>query len=144
MALDYGRRRIGVALSDPTRTIASPRGVIERKARSGAAGGALPAALTRLVEETRPSLIVVGIPLAMDGSAGEMAREARAFAAAVRDATGIPTAEWDERLTTSLAEREIRTMERKKSRRREKGRTDQVAAALILSAFLRRERGAQP
>ncbi len=136
MALDYGRRRIGVALSDPTRTIATPKGVIER-AKRGAKPTALPQALCALVAESEPSAILVGIPFAMDGSAGQMAEEVRAFARALEEATGVPTIEWDERLTTAQAEREVRSMELSKSKRREKGRVDEMAAALMLSAYLR-------
>ena len=136
MALDYGRRRIGVALSDPTRTIASPSGTIERP-RGQKKPTPVPPDLLRLVTESETSAILVGIPFAMDGSVGEMAREARAFAEAVGQATGLPTIEWDERLTTARAEREIRSMELPKSKRRAKGRMDEMAAALMLSDYLR-------
>ena len=64
-------------------------------------------------------------------------REVRAFARALEEATGVPTIEWDERLTTAQAEREVRSMELSKSKRREKGRVDEMAAALMLSAYLR-------
>lgn len=138
MALDYGRRRIGVAVSDPTRTIATPRGIVERSPRTDAADPAVPpAALVALVGEVRPSVIVVGIPLSMDGSEGEMAREARAFATRLEEATGIPTDEWDERLTTARAEREIQALGLRRSRRREKGRSDEMAATLMLTEYLR-------
>ncbi len=137
MALDYGRRRIGVAISDPTRTIASPRGVIERPAGGEAARTLPPRELIELVGQVRPSVIVVGIPLSMDGSAGDMAREARAFATRLRETTGTPTAEWDERLTTARAEREIRALGLRRSRRREKGRSDEMAATLMLTDYLR-------
>lgn len=138
MALDYGRRRIGVAVSDPTRTIATPRGVVERPRRKDVADPTIPPAdLVTLVREVRPSVIVVGIPLSMDGSEGEMAREARAFADRLEEATGIRTAEWDERLTTARAEREIQALGLRRSRRREKGRSDEMAATLMLTDYLR-------
>lgn len=133
MGLDYGRRRIGVAVSDPTRTIASPHTVIERPK----AGAAAPDALIRLIEELRPSTVVVGIPFRLDGGEGEMAREARAFAAALRARVDAPVIEWDERLSTVRAERTIRAMELPRKRRRDKGIADKVAAALILDAYLR-------
>ena len=135
MALDYGRRRIGVAVSDPTRTIATPRGIVERPAAGGGAA-AVPPALVELVGDIAPARIVIGIPLSMDGSAGEMAAEARAFAAALAEATGVRTVEWDERLSTARAEREIRALGLRRSKRREKGRSDEMAAALILTAYL--------
>ncbi len=150
MALDYGRRRIGVAITDPTRTIAAPRGVVERSNRR-APGTAVPRALTELVAELDPAAILVGIPLLMDGTAGEMAEEARAFAQALEEATGVRTVEWDERLSTARAEREILGMDPPRGRRRRKGRTDErrgrtderkgrtdeMAAALMLSSYLR-------
>ena len=136
MALDYGRRRIGVAVTDPTRTIAAPHGVVERSNRR-APGAAIPGGLTELVAEMDPSAILVGIPFSMDGTAGEMAEEARAFARALEEATGVRTIEWDERLSTARAEREILSMDPPRGRRRRKGRTDEMAAALMLAAYLR-------
>ena len=136
MALDYGRRRIGVAVTDPTRTIAAPRGVVERPARRGPAA-TVPDALVRLVAELEPDSILVGIPFSMDGSAGEMAEEARAFAEALRETTGVRTIEWDERLSTARAERELLGMDLPRNRRRQKGRTDEMAAALMLADYLR-------
>ena len=136
MALDYGRRRIGVAVSDPTRTIASPHGVIERpKSAKGPAD--LPEALIALIERMEPRALVVGIPLAMDGTAGEMALEARAFGAALTERTGRPVLEWDERLSSAHAERELRALDLPRNKRREKGRTDTMAATLMLTGFLR-------
>ena len=136
MALDYGRRRIGVAVTDPTRTIATPRGVIERPKRA-APGSAIPQELIALVVEVEPEAVLVGIPFSMDGTAGAMAEEARAFARALRDATGVRTIEWDERLSTARAEREIVNMQLPRGKRRRKGRTDELAASLMLSAYLR-------
>ena len=136
MALDYGRRRIGVAVTDPTRTIAMPRGVIERS-KPAAAAATLPQPLVALVEETAPAAILVGIPLSMDGTAGAMAEEARAFARALGERTGVSIIEWDERLSTARAEREIHAMQLPKGKRRRRGRTDEVAASLMLSAYLR-------
>jgi len=79
----------------------------------------------------------VGIPLEMDGTAGEMAAEVRAFAAALAERAGVEVVEWDERLTSARAEREIRALGLRKSRRREKGRTDEMAATLMLTDYLR-------
>lgn len=138
MALDYGRRRIGVAVSDPTGTIASPRGVIERPlTKRPEELTAPPPELIDLMRALRPSVVVVGIPLGMDGSAGEMAAEARAFATRLREATGVRIAEWDERLTTARAEREIQALGLRRSKRREKGRSDEMAATLMLTDYLR-------
>ena len=140
MALDYGGRRLGIAITDPTRTIAAPRGVIERSTRSKRGTGGptiVPDALTALVAEVDPAAILVGIPFSMDGTAGEMAREARAFARALEEATGVMIIEWDERLSSARAKREIRAMDLPRGKRRQKGRTDEVAASLMLSDYLR-------
>lgn len=96
-----------------------------------------PDSLVQLIQELRPSIIVVGIPLQLDGDEGEMAREARAFVTALRSRTDVPVVEWDERLSTVRAEREIRAMGLPRSRRQEKGIVDRIAAALILDGYLR-------
>lgn len=122
-------------MSDPTGTIASPRGFIDRGKK--AAAGKVPGELIELIADVRPLAVVVGIPFSMDGSAGEMATEARAFAAALEQATGVRIVEWDERLTSSRAEREIQSLDLRRSKRREKGRTDEMAATLMLTDYLR-------
>ncbi|MGH7541013.1 MAG: Holliday junction resolvase RuvX [Gemmatimonadota bacterium] len=133
IGLDYGRRRIGVAVTDPGRTIASPHAVIVRERGQKK----LPAELLELLESLRPSAVVVGIPVSMDGTEGEMAREAREFASQITAETGLRTLGWDERLSTARAERELRAMSLPRRREREKGRSDMLAAALMLGTFLR-------
>lgn len=81
-----------------------------------------PDALLRLVEEVRPSEIVVGIPFNMDGSEGEMAKETRQFADALTARTGVQVVEWDERLTSAQAERTLREAEAPPPSRRGGGR----------------------
>jgi len=142
MALDYGRRRIGLAVSDPTGAYGLPAGVVAWKGPL-AGGGPLPPGLAAAVKRNAPSLIVVGLPFLMSGRAGKMASEAREFARAVELQTGVAVAEWDERLTSSRAERDLaavrgRGRKAPSSGRRADGRHDQAAAALILSAFLQR------
>lgn len=134
VGLDYGRRRIGVALSDPSGVIASPHGVVEKK---GDAPDRLPDELVDLLESVEADRVVVGVPLHMDGRAGEMAEEARAFAGALRERTGLPVEEWDERLSSSAAERALIETGAPARVRREKGRVDAMAAALTLRAYLR-------
>lgn len=132
MALDYGRRRIGVAASDPTRTIAAPHSTV----RWSGPPGEPPAELMELLGELEATEIVVGIPLRMDGSDGEMAEEARRFGQAVQERSGIPVFEWDERLTTAGAQRELRAIIPSRRRREEKGVVDRMAAALVLRSYL--------
>lgn len=137
MALDYGRRRIGIAVSDPTRTIASPRGAVPNADPPDRP----PAALLEILERLEPAEIVIGIPLRMDGSEGEMAREARAFGRRVAERTGLPVAEWDERLSTAAAERELQATTSRRRRREEKGLADALAASLLLRGYLDRAGG---
>lgn len=132
VALDWGRRRIGVAVSDPTATIASPHSAV----RHGGDPEEPPGELTALLAELSPVRLVVGIPRHMDGSEGEMAEEARSFAEALADATGLPVDTWDERLSSEAARRTLAEVELPRSKRREKGRVDAMAATLVLKAWL--------
>jgi len=132
VALDYGRSRIGVAASDPTRTIASPHSTVPNPGEPTDP----PPALVALLAELAPSTVVLGIPYQMDGSAGEMALEAREFGRKLAEATDLPIVEWDERLSSAGAERALREMALPRGRRREKGSVDRIAAAMLLRAFL--------
>lgn len=132
VGLDYGRRRIGVAVSDPTRTIASPHASVP----NGDPPTRPPVELLRLLAELEPREIVLGIPIGMDGTEGEMAREVREFARALAEQTGIPIIEWDERLSTAAAERELRAVGPRRRRRERNGAADTVAAALLLRSYL--------
>ena len=99
VALDFGRARTGVAVSDPTGTLARPLGVVERAATD--------AGLARVVELIRveeAEQVVVGMPLTLRGEHGEQARETQAFVEALRVAVDIPVETFDERFTTTLAE----------------------------------------
>lgn len=136
MALDYGRRRIGVAASDPLRILAQPRGVVH----AGSPPIEPSAELLALVRELEPTVIVVGMPLHMDGSEGEMAREAREFVLRLGTATGIETVVRDERLTSVEAERTIRALDLPKRKREDRGLRDALAAAVLLDDYLRESR----
>lgn len=135
MALDYGRSRIGVAASDPLRVVAAPRGVV----RAGTPPVEPAEALLERVRELEPAVIVVGVPLHMDGSEGEMAVEAREFARRLAAATGIEIVVRDERLTTVEAERMIRELDLPKRKREDRGLRDAMAAAVLLEDYLREE-----
>jgi len=99
LALDYGRARTGVAVSDPTGTIARPLCVVEE-----AASGDGLARLAALIGEYEVDRIVVGLPLTLRGERGEQARETERFIDALSDVTNIPVFAFDERFTTDLAE----------------------------------------
>jgi putative Holliday junction resolvase len=98
LALDYGRARTGVAVSDPTGTIARPLCVVEAAAGDGLAQ------LVALVDQHKVERIVVGLPLTLRGERGEQARETESFVEALTRATAVPVVTFDERFTTDLAE----------------------------------------
>jgi putative holliday junction resolvase len=122
MALDYGSARTGVAVSDPTGTVARPLCVVER-----AASEAGLAELARLVREEEAERVVVGLPLTLRGTRGEQAAETERFADALRGALDVPVELFDERFTTDLAQRTAGTAPE-----------DAVAAAHLLSGWLER------
>ncbi len=136
LALDYGERRIGVALSDPTRTIASPFVTLTRRA------GKRPpwAEIARIVDEQEVTEIVVGLPLDLEGEEREWTVEVREFGDQLVRRFGLPLHWIDERMTSVLAERAVRGLALKRSQREEKSRVDAVAAALILEGHLARIR----
>ena len=99
LALDYGRARTGVAVSDATGTIARPVGTVER---AGSEKGL--AALVELIRKHDAECVVVGLPLTLRGTRGEQAHETEAFIEALASATRVPVVPFDERFTTNLAE----------------------------------------
>jgi putative Holliday junction resolvase len=99
LALDYGRARTGVAVSDPTGTIARPLCVVER---AGSDEGLK--RLAALIGEQGAERVVVGLPLTLRGERGEQARETELFVEALAAVTAVPVVTFDERFTTDLAE----------------------------------------
>jgi putative Holliday junction resolvase len=135
VALDYGRRRIGVAASDPLRIIGKPRAAVA----AGIPSTVPTAELLDLLVELEPCVIVLGIPRNMDGSEGEMALEAREFGRKLLVACGVPIEERDERLSTVEAERTIRELGLPKRKREQKGLRDMMAAAVLLDDYMRED-----
>ena len=99
VALDFGRARTGVAVSDPTGTLARPLCVIERAATDDGL-----ARLAALIAEEEAERVVVGLPLTLRGERGDQARETEAFVEALAATTDVPVVTFDERFTTDLAE----------------------------------------
>jgi putative Holliday junction resolvase len=133
VGVDLGERRIGVAVSDGTGTLASPRCTIERSGDPGADR----AALMAVVEEVGARRVVVGLPLSLSGRRGPAARAAQADADELAELLaphGVPVETFDERLTTVSAARSLRDAGR--SGRAQKSRIDQSAAAVLLQAWL--------
>jgi len=129
LGIDYGHRRLGIALSDEGETLASPLPVyLRRKLDQDLAF------LTHLIEEREVKKIVLGLPRNMNGSLGEMAQEVLAFAAALHEASSLPVDTFDERLTSIEAERVL--IQANLSRKRRKKLRDSLAAVLILQGYL--------
>jgi len=140
MGIDFGERRVGVAVSDPTETLASPLPTLKRRA------GKRPPlkALEALVQEQEVGALVVGLPLTLDGSESEWTRTVRAFGEALARRTGLPLHFVDERFTSVQAERAVRGIGLPKGKREEKHRIDAAAAVLILQGWLdRRKKGVE-
>jgi putative Holliday junction resolvase len=135
LGLDYGQKRIGLALSDPTRTIASPLTTLIRRV------GKRPPwpAIGRIVEENQVVAAVIGLPLGLDGEEGEWAEEVRRFGDEFTRRLELPVHWIDERLSSVRAEQAIRSLGLKRAQREAKSRVDDAAAALILHAFLDRD-----
>jgi len=134
LGIDAGERRVGVAISDPTRLLASPVVVLDRRKGLAPVLDAL-AALARREEVAQ---IVVGLPLNADGSEGAQARKARDFARVAERIVGVPTVMWDERLSTREAESIARAQGKNLKRLRQRGELDAIAAAAILQDYLDR------
>ena len=130
MAIDYGDARTGVAFSDLTGSIVGRTTVIHERNTER-----LLDALTALIEQEQPGLLVMGFPRNMDGSEGPRAALYRAFAARLEEAAGMPVTLWDERRTTVDAHRILSAQNYHGKKRR--NTVDAVAAALILEGYLR-------
>jgi putative holliday junction resolvase len=135
IALDLGSRRIGVAVSDSTGTVASPLTVLARS-RSRRHDYERIAAVVR---DEEAELVVIGLPISLSGNEGPAARAARIEANALATLVDVPIETFDERLTTVTAERALTEAGVRGPARRQV--VDKVAAAVILQAFLDRRAG---
>lgn len=124
LALDHGAARVGVAISDPTETLARPVGVIEPPELD---------AVVAMASEHDAELVVVGLPVSLSGEEGEQAAHARAFAEELTEALSIPVEAYDERLTTRLAESSARAGAG--------APPDALAAAHLLESYLQHRAG---
>ena len=129
LGIDYGTRRIGLAVSDPLRVLAGGVAAIPHD-------DGLMQRLVEIVQELKPVLIVVGMPLAPDGGKGSMAKEVDTFCDELRSKISIPVETWDESYTSVKAEDILRKSGMGRRRRREKGRVDTMAARILLQEFL--------
>jgi putative Holliday junction resolvase len=133
--LDVGERRIGVAVSDVTQTLARPVGVIQTTGLEADALDRAAEELARLAaEEDGLAALVVGLPRRLDGTPNEMTPRVQAFAARLGERTDLPVVLQDERLTSREAESRLAL--REKDWRARKARLDAAAAAVILQEYL--------
>ena len=129
LALDHGTKRIGVAVSDETHTIAQPLEFIPAEPFAD-----FLARLRQLIREKEVGLILVGLPRNMDGSYGPAAEKAQTFVAALKDAIVIPVETRDERLTSAQANRVL--IQGGVRRDKRKVKVDKMAAAILLQSYL--------
>ena len=130
LAIDYGRKRIGLAISDPLGIIASPAGYIERRK------GKRPP-ITKIIAraiELEAQGYLIGLPLDGEGNETDWTAEVRQFGAEIAKRTGMPVRFYDERYTTAAALRTVKEMEQ--SARGRKGDVDALAAAILLQHAL--------
>jgi putative Holliday junction resolvase len=138
LGIDLGSKRIGVAVANSEGTLATPFEVVDRsgdRARDHQA-------IRSLAEETGAEVVVVGLPLSLDGSIGAAARAATEEARELEEATGLRVELWDERLTTVTADRDLMAMDLRAEQRRKV--VDKVAAAILLQAWLDHRRASTP
>lgn len=129
LAVDYGKRRIGLAVSDAMGLLAHPVKTIVVRSREQAIRE-----IAELAEKLQVEEVVVGMPVSLDGSHGPQWQETRQFVAELAKQVAVPIRGWDERLTTEAAHRDLREVGKKPSRKRDV--VDQVAAVHILQSYL--------
>jgi putative Holliday junction resolvase len=140
LGIDYGERRIGLAMSDPTRTIAQPLPTLLRRRGKRAPVGPL----AEIIGEHAIDHVVVGLPLTLEGDETAWTAETRAFGDAITKRTGVPVSFVDERYTSAAAQRAVRSLALPKHERERKDRVDAAAAVLILQFFLDTHRAPSP
>jgi len=129
LALDPGTKRIGVAVSDELKLIATPLEFIPAEPFD-----ACLARLKELIREKEVDLILVGMPRNMDGSYGPAALKTQEFVAVLKDKIGVPIRTWDERLTTAMAQKFLIQGGVRREDRKQK--VDKTAAAILLQSYL--------
>lgn len=129
IGFDYGTKKLGVAVSDPLRITAQPVDTVTVKKADE-----LPERLSEIFSEYDAEKVVVGLPLNMNGTEGETAAEARAFADRIKEEFNLEVVMWDERLSSRTVERAM--LEDNMRRRKRRNRKDIMAAVVILQNYL--------
>jgi putative Holliday junction resolvase len=133
LAVDYGEKRIGLAVSDELGITASPLMTLARRSDDETVRQ-----IAQLASKLRVTQIVVGLPRRTDAQEGEMERKVKAFAEKLRQAVSVPVVLFDERFTTRIAEQVL--LEADLSRRKRKQVRDRLAAIILLQSFLEAQR----
>lgn len=136
LGIDYGAKRIGLALSDPTGTLARPWQTVQAGAAVADSARGLGDLIRALPADETVDAIVVGVPRRLNGADTDLTADARALVALLSEATGLPVHEQDERLSSHEAEALLAAGER--DWRRRKAKLDAASAAVILQDFLNR------
>ncbi len=133
LALDVGERHTGVAISDPTETIARPLETIHHRSKKEVCS-----AVAALVAKHEAGAVVVGRPLSLSGHVGPQAQRVDTYAEALTETLDVPVIAWDERFSTATADEILRETRKEKARRRARsnGEIDAIAAAVILQSYL--------
>jgi putative holliday junction resolvase len=136
LGIDYGMARLGLALSDETKMLASPLETLKAEKKADRTVVKLLEVIQQICESKKCDIeeIVIGLPLMMSGRTGFLADEVKHFVSLLTQATTIPIKTWDERLTTVQAERSLR--EGNFSRKKRSQHIDAVAAVIILQSYL--------
>jgi len=129
LSIDYGEKRIGLAITDPLAITARGFQTLINKDRSGSLK-----ALLEIIKSNEIKKIVIGIPYSLDGSTGPMAKKVRKFGEELSTKTDIAIEEWPEEFSSEDAKTELRKLGVKF--RKDKGKVDMMAAALILRSYL--------
>ncbi len=135
MAIDYGTKAIGIAISDELRLTVRPLTTIRRRRQSR---NQIIAQIKTLLEEYEAAELIVGLPLKLDGTMGEAAERINTFIVELRKAIAVPVIAQDERLTSHEADEMMR--ERGFDRQQRKEKSDEYAAAIILREYLESHR----
>jgi putative Holliday junction resolvase len=134
LAVDPGKVRVGLALSDEGGRLATPHSTLP-------AGARLAERIAAIASETSAGTVIVGLPRRLDGSEGPEAEAARDLADGIAEASGLAVELWDERFTSAMAETALRSSRPKRGRKVASARreaTDRVAAAVLLQSYLDR------
>jgi len=129
LGIDYGARRIGIAISDPLKMISQSIGTVKNDC-------ALFDQIQKMLEQYNVGLIIVGMPYNLKGACGKKALEVGRFISELKKRFAIDVIEWDERFTSTIAHQTMIDMGMKKKQRQQKARVDEIAASLILQSYL--------